>query len=136
VTAAAAKMSEDRFSVLIIDSIMALYRVDFSGRGELSERQQVLGKFMNRVIKIAEQFNLVVVLTNQVMADPSGGLTLGVPPPKPIGGHVLGHASTTRLYVRKGKGDQRVMKVYDSPSLPEGEAVYQLSNGGIRDTVD
>lgn len=64
-TQIAAKMMEDPFSLLIVDSIMALFRVDFSGRGELSERQQVLGKVLSKLIKLAEQFNLAVVITNQ-----------------------------------------------------------------------
>ena len=55
---------------------------------------------------------------------------------KPIGGHIMAHASTTRLYLRKGRGEQRVMKIYDSPSLPEGEAVYQITTGGIADATD
>jgi meiotic recombination protein DMC1 len=61
----AAKMMEEQYSLLIIDSMMALFRVDFSGRGELSERQQILGKMLNKLLKIAEQFNVAVFITNQ-----------------------------------------------------------------------
>ncbi len=64
-TQIAAKMMEDQYALLIVDSIMALFRVDFSGRGELSERQQVLGKVLSKLIKLAEQFNIAVVITNQ-----------------------------------------------------------------------
>jgi meiotic recombination protein DMC1 len=49
---------------------------------------------------------------------------------------VLAHASTTRLQLRKGRGDQRIAKIFDSPSLPEAEAVYEISNEGIRDAKD
>ncbi|KAH0472508.1 MAG: uncharacterized protein KVP18_004717 [Porospora cf. gigantea A] len=56
---AAAKMVEEHFSLLVIDSIMALFRVDFTGRGELADRQQQLGKTLSRIMKIAEQFNIV-----------------------------------------------------------------------------
>ncbi len=55
---------------------------------------------------------------------------------KPIGGHIMAHASTTRLYLRKGRGEQRICKIYDSPSLPESECIYQLSKGGIIDAKD
>ena len=72
-------------------------------------------------------------MTNQVMSDPGGGMTFVVDPKKPIGGHVLAHAVTTRLYCRKGKGEQRVIKVIDSPMLPEGEASFALSNEGVVD---
>lgn len=84
---------------------MAPFRVDYSGRGELSERQQVLGRFLSKVQKISEQFNIAVFITNQVMADPGGGMTYAVDPKKPVGGHILAHASTTRLFLRKGKGE-------------------------------
>lgn len=130
-----AKMVEDQFRVLIIDSISALFRVDFSGRGELSERQQKLGQHMSQLMKLAEEFNVAVFITNQVQADPSGG-SMFADPRKPVGGHVLAHASTTRLYLRKGRGEQRVCKIYDSPSLPEAEAIYQISDAGIIDAKD
>lgn len=57
-------------------------------------------------------------------------------PKKPIGGHVLAHASTTRLSLRKGRAEQRIAKVYDSPDMPEAEAVYVIGEGGISDCVD
>jgi len=84
-------------------------------------------------MKISEQFNLVVYLTNQVMADPSGGVSFVPDPKKPVGGHVLAHASTTRLFLRKGRGEQRVCKIFDSPCLPESEAIYAIGKGGIED---
>jgi meiotic recombination protein DMC1 len=44
---------------------MALFRVDFCGRGELSARQQALGQTLSKLMKLAEQFNIAVMLTNQ-----------------------------------------------------------------------
>ena len=70
-------------------------------------------------VQISEEFNVAVLVTNQVMSDPSGGAMFVVDPKKPLGGHVMAHASTIRLYLRKGKGEQRVMKVVDSPNLRE-----------------
>eukprot|EP00850_Spirogloea_muscicola_P010868 SM000065S20217 [mRNA] locus=s65:329172:331881:- [translate_table: standard] len=131
----AAKMSEEPFKLLVVDSITALFRVDFSGRGELAERQQKLAQMLSRLIKIAEEFNVAVFITNQVIADPGGG-TFVADPKKPAGGHVLAHASTVRLMLRKGKGEQRICKVYDAPSLPEAECTYQITNGGITDAKD
>ena len=121
---AAAAMIEDQFALMIIDSIMAPYRVDYSGRGELAERQQVLGRMLSKIQKISEQFNIAIFMTNQVMADPGGGMTYAIDPKKPVGGNIMAHASTTRLFLRKGKGEQRVCKIYDSPSIPEGECVF------------
>lgn len=52
----AAKFHEELgvFKLLIVDSVMALFRVDYSGRGELAERQQKLAQLMSRLQKIAE----------------------------------------------------------------------------------
>ena len=110
--------------------------MDYSGRGELSERQQILGKTLSRMLKIAEQFNVAVFMTNQVMSDPGGNSAFAMDPRKPVGGNIMAHASTTRLYFRKGKGEQRICKIYDSPLLPESEATFQLGIGGISDPSD
>ncbi|KAG2381652.1 hypothetical protein C9374_006036 [Naegleria lovaniensis] len=128
-----AKFAEDTYRVLIVDSVTALFRVDYCGRGELSERQQKLGQYLSSLMKLAEEFNVAVFITNQVQADPSGASMFTADPKKPVGGHILGHASTTRLYLRKGRAEQRICKIYDSPSLPEAEAIYQISNEGIKD---
>ncbi|KAL8162746.1 hypothetical protein V2J09_014235, partial [Rumex salicifolius] len=105
----AAKMSEEPFRLLIVDSVIALFRVDFTGRGELAERQQKLAQMLSRLLKIAEEFNVAVYMTNQVISDPGGGVFV-TDPKKPAGGHVLAHAATIRLMFRKGKGEQRVCK--------------------------
>lgn len=131
IQSAAAAMAEDQYRLLIIDSVTALFRVDFTGRGELAERQQTLGQMMSALSKIASEYNVAIFISNQVMSNPDSALF--VQAPKPIGGHILAHASTTRLYLRKGKGAERVAKIYDSPSLPEAEASYELSDAGIID---
>jgi len=133
---AAARMAEEKFSLLVIDSIMAPFRVDYSGRGELAERQQHLGRFLVKLQKMSEEFNIAVVITNQVMSDPGAAMTFAANPPKPIGGHIMAHFSTTRLALRKGRGEQRIMKIYDSPCLPEGDAVYEICARGIQDAKD
>ena len=132
---AAAMMLDEPYSMLIIDSIMAPFRADYSGRGELAERQQVLNKVLNRLQKLSEQFNIAIYITNQVTADPGSTLAYG-DPKKPVGGNILAHASTTRLYMKKSKGEQRICRIYDSPSLPESEAMFTLTEGGIADGVD
>jgi len=133
IAAAASKMVEERYSLIVVDSITALFRVDFSGRGELAARQQALAQTLSRLIKLAEEFNVAVFITNQVVSDPGGGAVFISDPKKPVGGHILAHASTTRLSLRKGKGEQRVVKIYDSPCLPENEAPYQIAEDGIKD---
>ncbi|KAI8616211.1 HsLim15 [Chytriomyces sp. MP71] len=136
ITEVGARMVEGGYRLIIVDSIMALFRVDYSGRGELAERQQKLGQMLARLTKLAEEFNVAVFITNQMTADPGASLTFVQDPKKPIGGHVLAHASTTRLYLRKGRGESRICKIWDSPSVPEAEAIYAISEGGIIDSKD
>ncbi|TRZ02246.1 hypothetical protein DNTS_034024 [Danionella cerebrum] len=134
----AAKFHEEGgvFKLLIIDSIMALFRVDFSGRGELAERQQKLAQMLSRLQKISEEYNVAVFITNQMTADPGAGMTFQADPKKPIGGHILAHASTTRISLRKGRAEMRIAKIFDSPDMPESEATFAISAGGITDAKD
>lgn len=134
-SAACQKMSEEKYGLLVIDSLMAPFRVDYSGRGDLAERQQLLSRTMGRLQKMSEEFNLAVVITNQVLSDPGGAMVMGAPP-KPAGGHIIAHFSTTRVFLRKGRAEQRIMKIYDSPCLPEGETVYEICAKGIQDVSD
>ena len=95
---AAAKFNEEPgiFKLLVVDSIMALFRVDYSGRGELADRQQNLAQMMSRLQKISEEYNVAVFITNQMTADPGAAMSFQADPKKPIGGNILAHASTTR----------------------------------------
>ena len=126
---------EGCFKLLIVDSILSLFKVDYQGRGELADRQQKLGLYMSRLRKMSEEFNIAIVFTNQVMSDP-GGMSFVSDPKKPAGGHVLAHATTTRISLRKGKGEQRVAKVVMSPSMPEGEASFSLGADGVNEFKD
>ena len=123
------------FRLLLIDSIISLFRVEFSGRGELSERQQKLGQHLAQLVKISEEFNIAVVVINQCMADP-GAMSMFGPVIKPVGGHVLAHASTTRVMLKKGKAEQRIAKIFDSPIMPEADATFSITTGGIMDVSD
>lgn len=134
----AAKFYEESgvFKLLIVDSIMALFRVDFSGRGELADRQQKLAQMLSRLQKIAEEYNVAVFVTNQMTADPGATMSFQADPKKPIGGNILAHASTTRISLRKGRGETRIAKIYDSPDLPESEATFAITGGGINDAKE
>ncbi|KAJ3511486.1 hypothetical protein NLJ89_g4074 [Agrocybe chaxingu] len=129
------RFAEDKdFRLLIVDSIMALFRVDYSGRGELSERQQKLAQMLSKLTKLSEEYNIAILLTNQVQSDPGATMTFVAGGAlKPIGGHILSHASATRLFLRKGRAEERVAKLVDSPDRPESEASYKLDEGGWAD---
>jgi DNA repair protein RAD51 len=130
-------MAESRFAVLVVDSATALYRTDYSGRGELSARQMHLARFLRTLTRLAEEFGVAVVITNQVVAQVDGGaMFAGADPKKPIGGNIMAHASTTRLYLRKGRGETRICKIYDSPCLPEAEATFAITPAGINDATE
>ncbi|MCX6747056.1 MAG: DNA repair and recombination protein RadA [Candidatus Pacearchaeota archaeon] len=116
--------------LLIIDSLTAHFRAEFAGRGQLADRQQKLNRYMHNLMKLAEQHNLAVYVTNQVMANPA---QMFGDPTTAIGGHIVGHASTYRIYLRRGKKDSRVAKLIDSPDLPENETVFFLSDKGVID---
>jgi len=133
---ASAMMSESRFAVLVIDSATALYRTDYSGRGELSARQMHLARFMRTLQRLADEFGVAVVVTNQVVAQVDGGAMFAADPKKPIGGNIMAHASTTRLSLRKGRAETRICKIYDSPCLPEAEATFAINPDGIGDATE
>lgn len=133
---ASSLMSESKYSLVVVDSVTALYRTDYSGRGELSARQMHLAKFLRGLARIAEEYGVAVVMTNQVVAQVDGTAMFASDPKKPIGGNIIAHASTTRLYLRKGRGESRVCKIYDSPCLPEGEATFGIFKDGIGDSKE
>ncbi len=116
--------------LLIIDSLTSHFRAEFSGRGMLADRQQKLNKHIHSLVRLAEQYKVAVYITNQVMANP--GVLFG-DPTTAIGGHILGHASHYRMYLRRGKKGSRVAKMIDAPNLPENEAVFWLTTAGLMD---
>jgi DNA repair protein RadA len=116
--------------LVIIDSLTAHFRAEFAGRGQLADRQQKLNKYLHDLMRLAEQSNLAVYVTNQVMANP--GMMFG-DPTTPIGGHIVAHSSTYRMYLRRGKAGSRVAKMIDSPNLPDNEAQFFVTPAGVRD---
>lgn len=124
------------FKLLIVDSIMALFRVDFLGRGELVNRQQQLGQMMSLLQKMSEEYNVAVFITNQIQSDVKYNLldmNLTNDCAKPIGGNILAHASTTRVSLKKITGNVRIAKLLDSPELEERDEAFIITTGGIRD---
>jgi len=116
--------------LIVIDSLTSHFRAEFAGRGMLADRQQKLNKHIHSLVRLAEQYKVAVYITNQVMANP--GVLFG-DPTTAIGGHILGHASQYRMYLRRGKKGSRVAKMIDAPSLPENEAVFWLTTEGLAD---
>jgi DNA repair protein RadA len=116
--------------LVIVDSLTAHFRSEFIGRGNLGERQGLLNKHMHDLLRFADINNAVIAVTNQVITNP--GQMFG-DPTKPVGGNIVGHTSTYRLYVRKGKQGKRVAKMIDSPENPDDEAIISIGQEGVRD---
>ena len=116
--------------LMIIDSLTAHFRAEYSGRGQLADRQQKLNRYIHNLMKVAEQYNLAVYVTNQVMANPA---QMFGDPTTAIGGNIVGHASTYRMYLRRGKAGSRVSKLIDSPNLPDDETIFYVTTGGVKD---
>eukprot|EP00803_Ostreobium_quekettii_P000361 evm.model.scf_2577.4 EVM.evm.TU.scf_2577.4 scf_2577:20684-21875(-) len=135
--AAASMMADTRFALVVVDSATALYRTEFNGRGELSVRQIHLGRFLRSLQRMADEFGVAVVVTNQVVAANLDGASMFAGPTiKPIGGNIMAHATTTRLWLKKGRGENRVVKIVSSPSLPERDATFSIGAEGICDGKD
>ncbi len=117
--------------LVVIDSLTSHFRAEFSGRGQLADRQQKLNKHIHSLVRLAEQYKVAVYITNQVMANP--GVLFG-DPTTAIGGHIVGHASHYRMYLRRGKKGSRVAKMIDAPNLPENEAIFWIAKEGLTDS--
>jgi len=124
-------IEEKNIGLIIVDSLTSHFRSDFVGRGELAERQQKLNRHLHALQRLADAHNIAIYITNQVMSDPA--MMFG-DPTKPVGGHVLGHQSTYRMYMRRGREGTRVARMVDAPNLIEAEAVFKITEDGIRDT--
>ncbi len=116
--------------LVVVDSLTGHFRAEFIGRGSLAERQQKLNRHIHTLQRLADVHNLAVYVTNQVMARPD--MFFG-DPIEAIGGNIVAHSSTFRLYLRRGKKGTRVARLVDSPNLPEGEATFCVEEGGLKD---
>ena len=123
-------VKEKNIRLIVVDSMTAHFRADYVGRGALSDRQGKLNKHVHALQKLADKHNIAIYITNQVMDNP--GIMFG-DPTTPIGGHVLAHAATYRIYLRKGKEEKRIARLVDSPNMPEGECVFKVTPKGIGD---
>ncbi|MBV0902485.1 DNA repair and recombination protein RadA [Haloarcula salina] len=128
----ASESQDEEFPVrlLAVDSLTAHFRAEYVGRGELADRQQKLNKHLHDLMRVGDLNNTAVVVTNQVASNPDSFFG---DPTQPIGGNILGHTSTFRIYLRKSKGNKRIVKLVDAPNLPDGEGVMRVEGEGLKD---
>jgi DNA repair protein RadA len=125
-------VNEFSAKLVIVDSIISLHRAEFAGRGTLAERQQKLNSILHKLVRVAELFNVVIVITNQVQTAPDSFFG---DPTKPAGGNVIGHTSTYRIYLRKS-GENRIAKIIDSPYHPYSDTRFTINEKGVDDLED
>ncbi len=124
-------IGERNIKLIIVDSLIGHFRSEYIGRGTLAERQQIINTHIHDLLRLTEIYDeLAVVFTNQVSAKPD--VFYGNPLTH-TGGHVVAHGATIRIFLRKGKGEQRVAKVVDAPNIPESDTIFSITEDGIRD---
>ena len=124
-------IEEKNIKIVVVDSLIGHFRSEYIGRGTLAIRQQTLNSHIHDMLRLSEVFDeLAVVFTNQVSSRPD--VFYGNPTTH-TGGHIVAHGATIRIFLRKGKGEQRVAKVVDAPNLPESDTVFSITEDGIKD---
>ncbi|MDH5691437.1 MAG: DNA repair and recombination protein RadA [Candidatus Bathyarchaeota archaeon] len=124
---------ENNVKLVIVDSMIGHFRGEYVGRENLSERQQKLNSQLHKLMRLTEAYNLAVVITNQVQANPTAFFG---DPNRPAGGNVMAHASTHRVYLRKGGKGTRIATVIDSPYLPENKTRFKITEKGVEDAEE
>jgi len=123
-------IQEKNVKLLVVDSVTGFFRAEYPGRETLVMRQQKLNKHLHTLSRIAYTYEIAVVVTNQVMARPDA--VFG-DPTTAVGGHVLFHMPGARVFLRKLRGNKRIARLVDSPYLPESEAIFEITEDGVRD---
>ncbi|RLG81851.1 MAG: DNA repair and recombination protein RadA [Thermoprotei archaeon] len=121
---------KENIRLLVVDSVTGHFRAEYPGRENLAVRQQKLNRHLHQLGRIAEIYDVAVVVTNQVMARPD---VFYGDPTTAVGGHILAHAPGVRIQLRRGRGNRRIARIVDAPHLPESEAVFIITDEGIRD---
>ncbi|HIQ23438.1 MAG TPA: DNA repair and recombination protein RadA [Pyrodictium delaneyi] len=124
---------KENIKLVIVDSVTGHFRAEYPGRENLAARQQKLNRHLHQLSRLAEIYDVAVIITNQVMAKPD---VFYGDPTQAVGGHVLYHAPGVRVQLRKSRGNKRIARIVDAPHLPEGEAVFMITDYGIADPED
>ncbi|MFX1251551.1 MAG: DNA repair and recombination protein RadA [Promethearchaeota archaeon] len=120
--------------LIVVDSVAAHFRVEFTGQKEIPRRQQILMRWADTLRQYVDSYGIGVMITNQVIANPDA--LLSSDSLEPALGYAWGHRPTHRVLLRKSRGSARIARVFDSPELAEREAVFFITTGGIRDRPD
>ncbi|XP_070571509.1 DNA repair protein RAD51 homolog 3-like [Ptychodera flava] len=119
--------SHTKVKLVVIDSVAFHFRSNFD---DMASRTRILNGLAQNLIKMATQFQLAVVLTNQMTtrfrSDVRGQSQL-----VPALGESWGHASTIRV-ILFWENNQRFARLYKSPSKKDATVPYQITMDGVR----
>jgi DNA repair protein RadA len=123
---------DKKAKIVILDSITGKFRKEFEGRGTLSDRQVKLSSHVRLLESVVEAKNVICLVTNQAQE------ALGVMGDniRPVGGNVIGHTFTHRIYLKKPQSmskDKITAILVDSPNKAKNEVVLQLGGKGIQE---
>jgi DNA repair protein RadA len=128
-------IQEYKAKMVIVDSIISLHRAEFTGRGTLADRQQRLNIMLHKLIRLAEVYNIAVVVTNQVQSQPDNFLGGSGDALRATGGNIMGHASTYRILLWKA-GRDRIAIMLDSPWHAYDQTRFTISERGVQDVEE
>ncbi len=120
----------EEVKLLIVDSLVTYFRSEYPGRENLAARQQKLNLHISQLLKVATAYDIAVVVTNQVVSSPD--FIFGNPL-KPVGGNIVAHGCTYRIWIKKAKEGKRIAKIIDSPKHAEREVAFRISEEGVVD---
>jgi len=123
-------IKEHNIRLIIVDSLTGQFRAEYLGRENLAPRQQKLNQHLHKLLKLTRAFDAVAVVTNQVSSTPDT-YAPGSQTPQAVGGNIVGHASHTRVYLKKGRNNLRIATITASPFLPEGGTPIRITDRGI-----
>jgi len=126
-------VKDNSIKFVAVDSVTSYFRAEYVGRENLANRQQKLNRHLHQLSRLAEIYDIAVVITNQVMARPD--MFYG-DPTVAVGGHTLYHVPGIRMQMKKSRGNKRIARVVDAPHLPEGEVVFAITEEGLRDVEE
>lgn len=121
------RKNHDDVDLLVLDSAVALYRVDDMKSSKLNKE---LGKQMGILSKIARQYDVAVVLTNQIYSafDEDGKNDI-----RAVGGTILQYWSKVTIQLERGDEiNQRIATLKRHRSIAEGkQAIFTITSRGI-----
>jgi len=119
-------------TLLIVDGTTTLFREEYIGRGNLTERQGLLRQFLRKLLTYVRKNKIYGVITNQVYANPNGSPYLPLELRElAVGGHSLYHTIDNRIFIRKAQHGTRIAKLVDSSRYPMQERPFKITNKGV-----